>query len=95
MAITEVFIQVTDVPLSLWKHQEARWPQIRIAQSHSGTGHCCGYGEAEPWSTPWPMQAPTSALQCYSRATRDQKEEEERDRSKRGRKRTENNRFQR
>lgn len=55
-------------------------------QAHAGMGRCCGMERQGHGAHPWPMQAPTSALQCYSGAMRDQKEEEERDRSKRGRK---------
>lgn len=51
MAISEVFIQVTDVPLSLWRQQEARCPQIRIPRPTRAQALRWD-GEAGPWGTP-------------------------------------------
>lgn len=67
MAIAEVFIQVTDVPLSLWKQQGPRWPQMRIPIGTRALGTALGVKKQGRGAHPCPMQAPTSALQCYSR----------------------------
>lgn len=67
MAIPEIFIQITDVPLGLWgqrggaghwspdHHQALGWGQASAPQGKQQEAHR---------THPTPTEAPTSALQC-------------------------------
>lgn len=86
MSITEVFIKVTDVPLSLWKQQGPRWPQMRIPIATRALGMALGVKKQAQEHTPAPCRHLPLPSSATAETMRDQKEEEERDKSKCGRK---------
>lgn len=78
MAITEVFIQITDVPLSLRKQQEARWPQIRIPRATWAQGAAVGMERQGHGAHPSPgrhLPLPSSAT-AEPRETRKRRKKE-------------------
>lgn len=62
MAITEVFVQVTDVPLGLWG-SSLGWPQV--PKSHQQALGVGGVSTPESKRQEALREAPTSARQCY------------------------------
>lgn len=83
VAISQIFVQVPDVPLGLWEQDRAG----HHALSHIGPREKGGATRERG-----PQKAPTSARQCYPETRKKRKKRKEA--GKRGEK-TENNRVQR